>query len=77
MFPSQARRLLCKVLNNNQTIWYPEQWWKEEKETLQMMYNNNCSAAQRERVIGPALSPLQDEFITNSSKKVNSDIILL
>ena len=40
-----------------------------------MLYNNNCSAAQRESVIGPALSPLQDEFISNCSKTADSGIV--
>ena len=40
-----------------------------EDETL------NCTAAQREQVIGPALSPLQDEFISNCSKKADSGIV--
>ena len=40
-----------------------------------MLYNNNCSAAQREQVIGPAMSPLLDEFISNCSKTVDSGIV--
>ena len=50
---------------------------EEEQEILQSLYNNNCSAAQRERVIGPAMSPLQDEFISNCSKTVGSGIVSL
>lgn len=58
--------------------WYADQWWmgdEKEQKVLQLMYNNNCSATQREHVIGPAMSPLQDEFISNCSKTVNSGIV--
>ena len=58
--------------------WYSEQWWigsKQEQEQLQMLFNGNCSAAQRENVIGPAMAPLQNEFITNCSKIIDSGIV--
>ena len=58
--------------------WYDDQWWignKEEQANLQRLYNNNCSAAQREQVIGPTLSPLQEEFISNCSKTVDSGVV--
>ena len=37
---------------------YEEEWWKAEDEGLP------CTAQQRQSVLGPALSPLQDEFIS-------------
>ena len=40
-----------------------------------MLFNGNCSAAQRENVIGPAMAPLQNEFITNCSKIIDSGIV--
>ena len=40
-----------------------------EDETL------TCSAVDRESVIGPALSILQDEFLSNCSKTVDSGIV--
>ena len=51
--------------------WYAEEWWKVEDGNL------NCTAAQREQVIGPALSPLQHEFISNCSITADSGIVSL
>ena len=55
--------------------WYADNWWMEEDEELQSLYNNSCSITDRERVIGPALSPLQNEFISNCSSDVDSGIV--
>ena len=55
--------------------WYADNWWAEEEEELQSLYNGSCSVADRERVIGPALSPLQNEFISNCSSYTNSGIV--
>ena len=46
-----------------------------EDAELQSLYNNRCSITDRERVIGPALSPLQNEFISNYSNDVDSGIV--
>ena len=35
----------------------------------------DCTAEQRQSVIGPALSPLQDEFISNCSQTADSGIV--
>ena len=58
--------------------WYGHQWWigsEEEEAMLQMLYGNSCSIADRERVIGPALAPIVDEYISNCSKEVDSGIV--
>lgn len=49
--------------------WYDNQWWigSAEEETKLLKLYNNCSIAERESVIGPALAPLADKFITNCS----------
>ena len=49
--------------------WYSEEWWKVEDDTL------GCTAEERQSVIGPALSPLQDEFISNCSQTTDSGIV--
>lgn len=49
--------------------WYDENWWKVEDKTL------TCSVADRENVIGPALSPLKDEFISDCSKTADSGAV--
>lgn len=48
---------------------YEEEWWKAEDDGLP------CSAQQRQSVLGPALSPLQDEFISNCSHLADSGIV--
>ena len=58
--------------------WYGHQWWigsDEEEAMLQVLYGNSCSIADRERVIGPALAPIVDEYISNCSKEVDSGIV--
>ena len=58
--------------------WYGNEWWigdEEEEALLQTLYSNSCSIEQRERVIGPALAPITDEFISNCSKEVESGIV--
>ena len=42
---------------------------------LQVLYGNSCSIANRERVIGPALAPIVDEFVTNCSKEIDSGTV--
>ena len=42
---------------------------------LQMLYGNSCSIINRERVIGPALAPILDEFVTDCSKEVDSQTV--
>ena len=44
---------------------------------LQVLYGSSCSIADRERVIGPALAPIADEFITNCSKVAESGTVNL
>ena len=56
--------------------WYDNQWWigdAEEEAKLNTLYN--CSIADRERVIGPALAPIIDEFVTNCSKEASSGLV--
>ena len=48
---------------------YEEEWWKAEDEGLP------CTAQQRQSVLGPALSPLQDEFISNCSHLADSGVV--
>ena len=58
--------------------WYDNQWWignEEEEATLQMHYGNSCRIADRERVIGPALVPIVEDYISNCSKEVDSGIV--
>ena len=58
--------------------WYEEQWWvgdEEEEDELRILYKNNCTVEQREHVIGPAMAPLQDEFISNCSIMADSGIV--
>ena len=60
--------------------WYGQQWWigsEEEEAMLQVLYGNSCSIADRERVIGPALAPIIEEYISNCSKEVDSGIVKL
>ena len=61
--------------------WYDHQWWigsEEEEAMLQVLYGNSCSIADRERVIGPALAPIDNEYISsNCSKEVDSGIVRL
>lgn len=50
--------------------WYSDQWWiTDEKENI------SCTTEQLERVIGPALAPLQDEFISNCSQNTGTGIV--
>ena len=44
---------------------------------LQVLYGNSCSIADRERVIGPALAPVADEFISDCSKEADSGTVNL
>ena len=48
---------------------YEEEWWKAEDDGLP------CSAQQRQSVLGPALSPLQDEFISDCSHLADSGVV--
>ena len=61
--------------------WYDHQWWigsEEEEAMLQVLYGNSCSIADRERVIGQALAPIDNEYISsNCSKEVDSEIVRL
>ena len=50
--------------------WYSDQWWiGNENENL------SCTVEQRERVISSSLAPLQEEYITNCSRIVDSGIV--
>ena len=50
--------------------WYSDRWWiASEKENI------SCTQEQLERVIGPALAPLQDEFISNCSRNTDTGIV--
>ena len=42
---------------------------------LQVLYGNSCSIVDRERVIGPALAPILDEFISDCSKEAESGTV--
>ena len=50
--------------------WYNDQWWiASENENI------SCTPEQMERVIGPALAPLQNEFISNCSENSDTGIV--
>ena len=42
---------------------------------LYMLYGNSCSIADRERVIGPALAFMVEEFISDCSKEADSGTV--
>ena len=50
--------------------WYTDRWWIAGEEE-----NISCTPEQLKRVIGPALAPLHDEFISNCSQKTDTGIV--
>ena len=50
--------------------WYSDQWWIGSNND-----NLPCTPEQRERVIFSALAPIQEEYISNCSKTVDTGIV--
>ena len=50
--------------------WYSDQWWIGSEDD-----NISCTTEQMETVIGPALAPIQDEFISNCSRSTSTGIV--
>ena len=56
--------------------WYDDNWWVgSASEQKHLMDQYNCSVEDRERVLQYSLTIIQDEFISNFSKVVDSGIV--